>query len=110
MGLFSKKETRQEKRDKLMEVAAKVTLHNAEKRIHEAVKNSKIIFLSDDRVTYTNRAGNLNEYTIDGLAEELYRIFDEQYQSINFYGNSPSFALIGVTTQDIKELILKERK
>ena len=73
-------------------------LDGIEKQIQKVIKRKRLTFLNDDKVLFINKKGKQMEYTFDKMASE----------AIDIGGWANSMAELGLTHQDVKDILMRE--
>jgi len=107
MGLFSKKpEHAASQVDALTRVAQKKILRKAEEAIGKSYKDHRLIF-NDKGARYTDKLGRCKDYSLDDLASVFWVKLDNELMSQSMGGQTASMAMLGITMEDIRNIILK---
>ena len=79
-----------------MGVIAKLALMGIEHNLRKLVNENRLVFLKDNQVGYTPKQGMKQILTFDRMVEVFIQV-----------GGAQNVAAAGVTTEDIKKLIIK---
>ena len=106
MGLFSKHPKVVSELDALTRAAQRKILRKAEEAIGKSHKENRLTFL-DERVRYTDKSGRVTDYSVDDLANVFWGKLNDELMSQSMGGQSANMVMLGITTEDIRNIILK---
>ena len=79
-----------------MGIFSKIALMGIESNLKKLLKEKRLVFLNDKQVDYTNQEGVKREISFDDMADVFILV-----------GGAQNVAAAGVTTEDIRKLIIK---
>lgn len=117
MGLFTKKKPSPVEHtvdttqiDRVTQVAHDRLLKFSEDAITKAYKDRRLVF-SKDAIFYTDQAGktvtNTGPDCIDQFSQYMFNRLNSQLSGRSMFGVQPNMVMVGVTVNDIRDIILK---
>lgn len=113
MGLFGKKKevvVDGKQIDRLSQVARGRLLKFSEDAITKAYKDRRLVF-SKDAIFYTDQAGktvtNSGADCIDQFSQYMFNRLNTQLSGRSMFGVQSNMVMVGVTVNDIRDIIMK---
>jgi capsule polysaccharide export protein KpsE/RkpR len=90
--------------DKMLSKVRVVMLKKAEDAVNKAYKQKRLVFKSDGQIDYTDKSGKKETYSDADLAALLW---DKLNNEVMAFQNIANLAMIDITPDDIKAILLK---